>query len=287
MIPLDCKTPPLWVKNAGLNQLYFSVFHITKESAKHYVRALHKFSPSYLMVYPSILAVLSDHMLEQGLTPPDIKVIFCNSERVVDSHRQLIQEAFKCPVVDTYGMAELTCAGGECGAGVMHAWPEVGVLEVFDRIDNAFVTKNNIRGELVMTGLINEDMPLIRYRNGDIGTLPDPALQCTCGRMLPRLGSIQGRTNDLIQTCDGRRLYILDSLFNGLPIIEAQVVQETLARINVNLVPDKSFNSQRDSQILANRLCQYLGNVQVCVEQVEKITRDSNGKFRPYISLLN
>jgi phenylacetate-CoA ligase len=287
VVPLASKSPPFWVQNIGLNQLYFSVFHVTKDSAKYYVEALNRFSPTHLIVYPSILAVLSEQILEQGLTPPEIKVIFCNSEKVIDSHRKLMQEAFKCPVVDTYGMAELTSAGSECGAGIMHEWPEVGFLEVFNRVENEFVKKNEILGEFVMTGLLNDDMPLIRYRNGDLGTLPEAEYKCACGRMLPKFGLIQGRANDLIRTSDGRKLYILDSLFNGLPIIEAQVVQETLTKININLVAEKSFMVARDSQIIVNRLRQYLGDVQVSIVQVEKIARDGNGKFHPFVSLLS
>lgn len=286
VVSLAQKTPPYWVRNESLHQLYFSVFHVTRNSAKYYVNALHKFSPTYLIVYPSILATLSHYLLEQRLSPPKLKAIFCNSEKVLDSHRALIQAAFDCPVVDTYGMAEMTSAGSECEAGIMHEWPEVGYLEVFNRDEHRFINDSAELGDFVMTGLLNEDMPLIRYRNGDVGSLPDQNFKCMCGRLLPKFGSIVGRANDLIQTPDGRKLYILDSLFNGLPIFEAQLLQENIDNIKIILVPDQNF-SEENEQALVNKLRQYVGDIHVDIEQVERIPRDGNGKFRPYISLLN
>lgn len=286
VIPLNQKSPPYWVRNYGLAQLYLSVFHVSAESAKHYISALVRFRPLYMVVYPSIVATLAQHMLEQGLKPPSIKTIFCNSEKVDAGHRASMQAAFKCPVVDTYGMAELTAAGSECQAGIMHEWPEVGVLEILDRSTGDFLRDANQAGDFVMTGLLNEDMPLIRYANGDRGTLSDPEYRCACGRALPRFGDLQGRANDFIVARDGRRLYILDSLFNGLPLIEAQFIQETLDLIRIRLVPTPRFD-EKAAQALAERVCQYLGDVRIELDLTPRIPRDGNGKFLPFVSRLS
>lgn len=283
VVSLTQDVPPYWVKNIGLNQMYFSVFHITSETAKYYVNALARFAPSYLVVYPSILAVLSHHILAQKLVPPKLKAIFCNSEKVLPRHRKAMESAFHCPVVDTYGMAEMSSAASECEAGIMHEWPEVGYLEVFNGETGEFVKNCDEAGTYIMTGLLNEDMPLIRYANGDFGTLPDENSKCACGRSLPKFGVIHGREKDLIQTLDGRRLRMLDSLYNGLPIVEAQLIQESIGRIKVILVPEISF-SKEDSQLLVHRIQQYLGDIQVVIDEVKRIPRDKNGKFRPYIS---
>lgn len=287
ILSLAQKQPPYWVHNIGLNQIYFSIFHISHKTAKSYVDALKRFEPTHLIVYPSSLSVLAGHILEQDLKPPPIKVIFSNSEILFGHQKDLIEKAFKCPVIDTYGMAELLSGASECPSGVMHYWPEIGYLELHDQQTGMFIQNEDGGGEYIFTSLLNKDMPLIRYQNGDLGSLPKWDYCCNCKGKLPKFGEVQGRSNDLIVTPDGRKLYLLDSLFNGMPLVEAQLIQETVNKIVVRLVPDKSFKMDVDSPALTDHLRKYLGDVQVHIEQVERIPRDGNGKFRPYISNLN
>ena len=225
VVPLDQSGPPYWVWNRGLNQLYCSIFHINERTATDYVDALQRYAPTHLVVYPSSLSVLAGYIIEQKLKPPTLKVIISNSEKILPNHKQLIEEAFGCRIVDTYGMAELTAAASECPAGGLHFWPETGWLELYDPGQHEFTQEGSAVSDLVMTGLFNEDMPLIRYHNGDLGSLPDWDFQCACERHLPGFRIIQGRENDLLLTPDGRKLYLLDSLFNGFPVVEAQLIQ--------------------------------------------------------------
>ena len=52
-------------------------------------------------------------------------------------------------------------------------------------------------GNIFLTSLINKDMPLIRYKNGDVGYLPNWEFPCDCGKNLPKFEPIQGRSKDL------------------------------------------------------------------------------------------
>ena len=124
-------------------------------------------------------------------------------------------------------MAEMVAAASECSEGTMHIWPEVGIIEVFD--DHGRVP-DGLPGEFVCTGLLNADMPLIRYKVGDRGAIqPATASPCACGRSLASLSAIAGRVDDVLQTADGRRIGRLDPIFKGgLPVLEAQIIQETL-----------------------------------------------------------
>jgi phenylacetate-CoA ligase len=100
-------------------------------------------------------------------------------------------------------MAEIAAAASECTAGTLHLWPEVGWVEVFE---SAQPIDSGAPRDLVCTGLLNTDMPLIRYRVGDSGVLPVVHEACSCGRTLPTLASIEGRADDLLYTSDGRRI---------------------------------------------------------------------------------
>lgn len=279
IINLAQSHPPYWIKNSYLNQVYFSIYHIKKETAKFYIEALWRFNPTHLVVYPSALSTLAQLILEQDLNPPQIKVIFSNAEKIFDHQRALIEKAFRCPIVETYGMAEIVAAGSECEYHCNHWWPEVGFTEILEQ--------SNGIGDYVFTGLMNEQMPLIRYRAGDRGALPDWGTECKCGRQLPLMHIITGRSKDLLITKDGRKLYLLDSLFNDMSIIEGQLIQHDFTKFQMKVVPSESYNHSEALLLAKKRLSEYFGPHELKIELVSNIPREKNGKFRPFISNLN
>jgi phenylacetate-CoA ligase len=87
---------------------------------------------------------------------------------------------------------------------------------------------------------------------------------------------------------DGRRLVRFHGIFVDQPHVrEGQIVQETLSRIRVNVVPTPGFGAA-DSAEIARRIRQRLGeDVEVAVEQVRQIPRTKAGKFKAVVSLLS
>lgn len=286
VIPMDQTRPPYWMWNQGLHQIYFSIYHINQNTASEYVNALWKYAPNYLMVYPSALSILAKYILQDKLKPPKLKAIISNAESLTQNYKMIIQNAFDCPVIETYGMAEMISAASRCAEGSLHFWPETGIMEIYDPRDDR-ISSDPGQGIYCMTGLINEDMPLIRYVNGDMGQLPVWNQQCDCGRSLPIINFIKGRSKDLILTNDGRELYLLDSLFNGLPLVEVQLVQLDLDKFQVNVVPNKGYDRLLVENEIKTRLSQHLGFVSIKLYEVETIPRDINGKFQAFLSLIN
>ena len=142
-------------------------------------------------------------------------------------------------------------------------------------------------GDLVCTGLFNADMPLIRYRVGDRGSLPADEATCSCGRGLPVIKAIEGRVDDVLYTRDGRRIGRLDPVFKAdMPIVEAQIIQETLDRVRIKYVPAADYKPET-GEMMAQRLRERMGAVEVILEAVEEVPRTSSGKFRAVISLVN
>lgn len=269
VIPRKQGKPPFWVWNAGLNQLYMSSYHLAPEAIPHYLDALRRYRIRYLLGYSSSLYALAAAALERGLEAPPMKVAITNAEPIFDYQRRAITQAFGCPVRETYGMAEIVTAASECEQGRLHLWPEAGITEVR-------------AGELICTGLFNPDMPLIRYRVGDRGEL-DAAGDCPCGRTLPVLRSLEGRIDDVLYTMDGRGIGRLDPVFKeGLPIQEAQIIQEELDRVRVVYVPAAGFDSRAERSI-AERLRARMGPVRIDFEPAGRIPRGVNGKFRAVI----
>jgi phenylacetate-CoA ligase len=138
-------------------------------------------------------------------------------------------------------------------------------------------------GELIGTGLLNADMPLIRYRVGDRGALAPSETGCPCGRTLPILEAMEGRTDDVLCTPDGRQIGRLDPVFKtDLPVREAQIIQEALRRVRVRYVPAPGF-TDADGKSIVERLRERMGDVAVVLEVVSEIPRTSSGKFQAVI----
>lgn len=261
--------PPYWVWNSGLNQLYMSSYHFSAGTVASYLDALDRYRIRFLLGYTSSLFELASVAVDRGLTAPKMQVAITNAEPVFDYQRRLIERVFGCPVRETYGMAEIAAAASECEHGRLHLWPEAGVAETAG-------------GELIATGLFNPDMPLIRYRVGDRVTLGGDAL-CPCGRTLPVLASIEGRVDDVIYTADGRRIGRLDPVFKqGVPVQEAQIVQEALDLLRVRYVPASGFDARTEASI-AERLRDRVGPVRIEFESMAAIPRGVNGKFRAVV----
>ena len=280
VVPFKQRRAPFWVWNAAFKQLHLSSYHLAPGYIPDYLRALRRYRVTYLLGYTSALYELAQGVLHAGRSDLQMKIVVTNAEPVFDYQRRVISEAFGCPVRETYGMSEYAAAAGECEAGRLHLWPDVGIVEV---VEDGQPVAAGSPGELVVTGLLNTDMPLIRYRVGDRGVLAPPGTSCECGRSLPIVESIDGRTDDVLYALDGRRIGRLDPVFkDDLPIHEAQIIQETLQRLRVRYVPAPGFTSTHGRKI-QEYLRARMGNIEVILEEVAQIPRSANGKFRAVI----
>ena len=281
--PPDRGRPPYWVENRALHQLYLSVPHVSATTVADYVDALARFAPTHLVVYPSAAAFLARTGLDAGLTAPGPRVVIANAEAVTPAHREVIEAFFGCPVRETYGMAEMAAGASECEAGTLHLWPDCGVVEVVDE-EGAPVAEGAV-GRLVLTGLTNDTTAFVRYANGDRGRLPAWGEACGCGRALPVLPPVEGRVQDLLVTPGGGRQFWVNPAFYGLPVREAQVVQDAVDRVRARVVAAPGFGADDETTIVA-RLEDRLPGVVVRVERVDAIERGANGKFAPVVSQL-
>ncbi|MBL8778099.1 MAG: phenylacetate--CoA ligase family protein [Acidimicrobiales bacterium] len=283
VVPPGRDRPPYWVHNRGLHQLYLSTHNLTPTTVGEYVTALARFAPTHLVVYPSAAAFLARLALDAGLRMTGPRVVIANAEPVSAGQRALIEEAFGCPVRETYGMAEMAAGASECEAGTLHLWPDCGVVEVVDDADAPAPEGGS--GRFVLTGLTNDTTAFVRYANGDRGRAPVWGAGCACGRALPVLPPVEGRTQDLIATPDGGRQFWFNPVFYGLPVVEAQLVQERVDLVVASVVAGEGYDAAAEATI-ASRLRDRLPGVEVRVERADAIERGPSGKFRPVVSLV-
>ncbi len=288
IVPAAQRRPPFWVWNAGLNQLYLSAIHLSEDFVPFYIEALWKHRVRYLLGYPFALAILVRLAEKHALDLPVLEAVITNSEILLPEVREILSRGFKCRVIDTYGMSETVAAASECRSGRMHVWPDAGVVEILKDEEDKPAGRNET-GRLVLTGLLNPVMPLVRYEIGDRGCWAlEPAI-CECGRQMPVLAQISGRLDDVLLSPDGRRIdAVIAVVFKAdLPIREAQVIQTALNHLEIRVVPEPGF-SDSDVSTLVSRVKKITGDsMHVEVTKVGSIPRGPNGKYRFIISMLN
>jgi phenylacetate-CoA ligase len=268
-----------------MHQLYMSSYHLASDLIPFYFDALERYRVRYILGYTSSLCSLAIAGKEQN-RKLRMDVVLTNAEPLYAHQRELISEVFQCPVRETYGLAEAVVAASECTAGKLHLWPDAGITEVLDWQSDQPVPAGTT-GRIVATGLLDPDMPLIRYETGDSGALDPDQGPCECGRTLPRLLRVEGRNDDILWTRDGRRVGRLDPVFKaGLHIKEAQIVQQSLGRVIVRLVPATGY-TEADERLVTAQLKDRLGDIAVDFETLDLIPREPNGKFRAVVCRLS
>ncbi len=282
VVPRGRTTPPFWVWNAGMHQLYMSSFHLAPELITFYLDAIVAYRLTFVLGYTSSLYALAQGALAAGRDDIRLKLAIANAEPVYGYQRDAIEAAFGCKLRETYGMSEIPTGASECSSGRLHLWPDAGVVEV---LDGDIPVATGAVGDLICTGLTNRDMPLIRYRVGDRASLTDQT--CSCGRTLPLLGQIDGRTDDVLYAADGRPVARLNHVYKShVAIYEAQLVQRASGTLLVRYVPAPEF-APASLDSIAAELRARMGDIEIDFERLDAIPRGSNGKFRAVISEVN
>jgi phenylacetate-CoA ligase len=184
----------------------------------------------------------------------------CGAETLSAADREVIEQAFGCPVFDRYASREFLEIATECpdGGDGLHINPESLVVEVVDR-DNQWVDCEQ-RGRVLITDLHNWVMPFIRYDIGDIAVWGG---RCSCGRGFPLLRRIEGRSSECFILPSGRRIssteltYLIKAYTDV--IREYQAVQAANGDVELLIVPDAGFDRGVQTSLEFD-LGRFLGN---------------------------
>lgn len=241
--------------------------------------------PRMLFGYPSALARMACHAAERGQRMDDlgIRVAFVTAERLYDQQRTQIAGVFGCPVANGYGGRDAGFIAHQCPHGGMHITAEDIIVEIVDATGLAVAHGN--AGEIVVTHLASGDFPFIRYRTGDIGVMSASA--CPCGRGLPMLQDIQGRSTDFLIAADGTAMHGLALIYimrdmQGLDGFK--IIQESLTLTRVQVVARAPLGVALIEAIVCGVQARLGRQVQVTVEQVPAIMAEASGKFRYVVS---
>ena len=240
---------------------------------------------SMLFGYPSALAHIARHAATRGVALDDlgIRVAFVTSERLYDDQRTVIEKTFACPVANGYGGRDAGFIAHTCPHGGMHITAEDIIVETIGAAGQR--TAAGESGEIVVTHLASRDFPFIRYRTGDFGILD--TRMCECGRGLPLLREIQGRSTDFVVAADGTVMHGLALIYvlRDLQGIAAfRIVQESRALTRVEVVAGAGYDSATRQAIVDGLRARLGAEVDIAVDEVPAIAPEKSGKFRYVVS---
>ena len=260
-------------------------FEMSDAKLDEFVAWLQRERPRMLFGYPSALSYIAKHAHKQGLKLDQlgVKVAFVTSERLYDEQRATIEQAFGCRVANGYGGRDAGFLAHECPEGGMHLTAEDIVVETLDPSGRPVAP--GAPGEIVVTHLATADFPFVRYRTGDVGVLDDRT--CRCGRGLPLLRELQGRSTDFVVAADGTVMHGLALIYviRDLPGVEGfKVTQESRTLTRVDLVTDALFEPSSEAIIVAGFKQRLGAGVQIQVDRVAAIAPEPSGKYRYIVS---
>ena len=169
-------------------------------NSKRQIQLMRDFSTSIIHIIPSYALRLMDIMIESGVDPKgelQLQIGYLGAEPYAEEVRRRVEEFYGIRVFNSYGLSEMNGPGVafECPEqSGMHIWEDAYFVEIIDP-EMLEPVPDGVFGELVLTTLKREGMPIIRYRTRDI-TRVVPG-ECPCGRVHKRLDRIQGRTDDM------------------------------------------------------------------------------------------
>jgi phenylacetate-CoA ligase len=271
----SAEEPPYWRYNRRWRQLYLSSYHVSRASAPAYVDALRRYGSQWITGYGSAIAALGQFALELGLEPLKLRAAVVSGDTLVAGMRRSIEDFFGCRCYDSYGQSEGVAMAMECPEGQAHLIAGAGIVEIL-RADGAPCRPGEV-GEIVATGLLNDAMPLIRYRLGDYAAWAENQ-RCCCGNAQPIIDHLEGRLDDYLLVRDGRKVGRLSTALKRSPTIHsAQILQDGADHAYLLVRPGASYE-RRHALAVRDDLLEKIGRFNFDVVEVPEIPKTARGK---------
>jgi len=241
--------------------------------------------PAYLHIYPSNLEAL---LLAADRQQSDLSFIqrLCTlGETVKPALRAMVRERFDQPLLDVYSAHEVGYMAIQCPRHEhYHVQAESVVLEVLDQHDQPCAPGQV--GRVVVTPLHNFAAPLLRYEIGDYAEVGEP---CDCGRQLPVIRRILGRTRNMLRKPDGSVSWPhfgTKKMHERAPIEQFQVAQTAIDRIELRLVVKQRLSAELEAELIAILRDNLDYPFAIGIRYFDRLERSAGGKYEDFISLL-
>lgn len=242
-------------------------------------------SPGYLLTLNTNLRALLDHSRRSGRAPAGLRAVLGFADMAAPEIPASVRELWNAVFFDTYSCSEIGTLALQCPQQQqLHVQSERVYLEVL-RADGTACEPGEI-GRVVVTDLHNFAMPLIRYELHDHALLGPP---CPCGRGLPVLSQLAGRTSDLAVDPTGRSYFAhMNKGFwvSAAPIRQRQIVQHTPAELEVRYVAERELGDGERAVLTQELRTAMRYDYEIRFTRVAEIALGPGGKFEDFKSLL-
>lgn len=265
---------------------FFNAFQeFTDKESAECCDLINRVKPHAIVGYTGMLAEVARFARDHRALHWKSRTIITTAEGLMPGQRELLQDVMGREVFNSYGSREVMNIGSECEKHRgMHMPTDNLRVEIAD--ERGFPMAPGKEGRVLVTDLHNAASPMIRYEVGDIGIMwPDEP--CACGRPFPRLASVEGRIQEIIQTPGGPMTLIwLTILLKDYPWVEGfQVVQDHRDQLTLRLVTKRELTSDIIDP-LNEALLKRAGNMRFRYERVDRISRRPNGKAQLLVTSL-
>jgi len=192
-----------WTYRKVHNQVYLNCYTTSDDLLRRWLECINDMRPSIIEAYVDSICDLAQLILAAKHQVAAPKGIITSAGVLSSEARCLLQQAFRCPVLNRYGSREVSDIACSClSAHHLHVSEAQYYVEVVD--DNYQPCDPGVEGMVLVTLLTNLTMPLIRYRIEDRAVWASGP--CECGRTTRRLAAVTGRQNDFLVAADGTRV---------------------------------------------------------------------------------
>ncbi|CCO24489.1 phenylacetate--CoA ligase family protein [Maridesulfovibrio hydrothermalis] len=268
-------------------------------NTKRQIKLIRDFNVTALHIIPSFALYFAAKVRAEGFDPADMpwKIALIGAEPHTEHARKKIEEMLHIKAYNSYGLSEMNGPGVafECTQqSGMHIWEDSFIAEIIDPETGDPVEDGEI-GELVMTTITREGMPIIRYRTRDL-TRFIPG-QCKCGRTSRRIDRIMGRADDML-ILKGVNIYPMqiEKIIMGIPEVGQNYVIELIKeglvdqiRVKVEIKEEFFVEDMRALQGLQKMIAGKLRDEILVTPRVELVQHNSipksEGKAKRVIDL--
>lgn len=272
-----------------IRRTFIPAFELNKKNISLFLRKIKALKPVLIDGYAESFNLLARYAQKEDFEEISPKAIMTSAQIMPDHVRDHIEKSFGSEVFDKYGSREFSGIAYECECHEgHHIMAESYIVELLT--DNK-PTKPGEVGEVVITDLNNYSVPLIRYRIGDLAVAMDPKHLCSCGRGLPKIGKIEGRSQATVTGANG--VWLPGTFFSHFfkefdrEVRMYQVIQHEDASIELNIVKESGFGSNAE-KLIVDALHSVLGEeTSISIRYTEQIPLSPTGKRIPVVSHLH
>jgi phenylacetate-CoA ligase len=275
------------LRSRAMGSQFLSSFDLSESKMDEFIKSIEAFKPKFFLAYPGPLEQFAMHCKKRGVQFPFLKAIVSSAETLWPHQLELIEDSFGVKVFNRYGSREVGQIASECEMrNGLHVSADRMLVEVVDSGGRPCAPGEV--GQILITDLDNYGMPLIRYDIGD-RAVPAENQKCSCGRGLPLLQKVEGRTMEIVRTPDGRQIggTFWTLLLRSRPAFhQFQVVQEVLEGVVIKYVKGADFDAS-SLNYFAAKIREYCGDdFNVVFSETDSIDLTASGKQRLILSML-